>query len=210
MAPGGSNAGQLRTVQTLAPLRALSAALIGVSLIGAALPRAAGAQPDTAGFVRCQPEVGQAWSYDHLMCLRQVGLERRQLDEVRRRLIALGAGDPKQPWATLVLAHLTLDELRRDEAIALYERAADAFAQVRDADGEVIARQNLASQFRLRGDVKTAADHVARAVAAAETSGQPLIIARAAAIDAAHAILTGGDIGRAHRDLVRADHLVPP
>ena len=52
------------------------------------------------------------------MCLRQVGLERRQLDVARRRLVALGAGDPQQPWATLVLAHLTLDELRRDAAIA--------------------------------------------------------------------------------------------
>ena len=143
------------------------------------------------------------------MCVRQVGLERRQLDEARRRLVALGAGDPKHPWATLVLAHLTLDELRRDDAIALYERAAEAFALLQEAEGEVIARQNLASQFRLRGDVKTAAGHVARAVAAAEASQQPLTIARAAAIDAAHAILTGGDIGRAHRELVRADHLVP-
>ena len=106
-----------------------------------------------------------------------------------------------------MLAHLTLDELRRDAAIDLYERAAEAFAQLRDADGEVIARQNLANQFRLRGDVKTAAGHVARAVAAAEASRQPLTIARAAVIDAAHAMATGGDIGRAHRELVRADHL---
>ena len=134
-------------------------------------------------------------------------MERRQLDVVRRRLVALGAGDPKHPWATLVLAHLTLDELRRDAAIDLYERAAEAFAQLRDADGEVIARQNLANQFRLRGDVNTAAGHVARAVAAAEASRQPLTIARAAVIDAAHAMATGGDIGRAHRELVRADHL---
>ena len=186
----------------------MRAVLIGsVCLIGAAVPRAAGAQTDVGGFVQCQPEAGQAWSYDHLMCLRQAGLERRQLDEARRRLIALGAGDPSHPWPTLVLAHLTLDELRRDEAIALYERAAEAFAQLRDADGEVIARQNLANQFRLRGDVKTAAGHVARAVAAAEASGQPLTIARAAVIDAAHAMVTGGDIGRAHRELVRADHL---
>ena len=171
------------------------------------MPRAAGAQTDVVSFVQCQPAAGQSWSYDHLMCLRQAGLERRQLDEARRRLVALGAGDPSRPWATLVLAHLTLDQLRRDDAIALYERAADAFAQLRDAEGEVIARQNLANQFRLRGEVKTAAGHVARAVAAAEASGQPLTIARAAVIDAAHAMETGGDIGRAHRELVRADHL---
>jgi CHAT domain-containing protein/tetratricopeptide (TPR) repeat protein len=179
----------------------------GVCLIAAAVPHAASDQPDAGAYARCQPGAGQAWSYDHLMCLRRVGLERRQLDAARRRLVALGGGDPSRPWATLVLAHLTLDELRRDEAIALYERAAEAFAQQRDADGEVIARQNLVRQFQLRGDVKTAAGHVALAVAAAEASRQPLIIARAAVIDAAQAIATGGDLGRAHRELVRADHL---
>ena len=197
--------------------RRLRAVLIGgVCLIGVANgPRAAALrlgsgqadQQDAGIFVRCEPVAGQAWSYDQLMCLRQLGLERRQLDVARRRLVALGAGDPKHPWPTLVLAHLTLDELRRDSAIDLYERAAEAFAQLREADGEVIARQNLANQFRLRGDVNAAAGHVARAVAAAEASGQPLTIARAAVIDAAHAMATGGDIGRAHRELVRADHL---
>jgi hypothetical protein len=189
--------------------RVLRAVLIvGGCLIGVAYgPRTAGAQPDVEAFARCQPAAGQAWSYDNLMCLRQTGLESRQVDVARRRLVALGAGDPTHPWATLVLAHLTLDELRRDDAIALYERAAEAFAQLGDADGEVIARQNLASQFRLRGDVKTAAGHVARAVAAAEASRRSLTMARAAVIDAAHSMATGGDIGRAHRELVRADHL---
>ena len=191
--------------------RVLRAVLMGsVCLMGTAAGRAVRAQPDVGGFVRCQPGAGQAWSYDDLMCLRQVALEQRQLDEARRRLVALGAGDPGRPWPTLVLAHLTLDELRRDDAVALYERAAEAFAQLHDAEGEVIARQNLANQFRLRGDIKTAAGHVARAVAAADASGQPLTIARAAVIDAAHSMTSGGDIGRAHRELVRADHLTPP
>src|SRR5262245_16099593 len=174
----------------------------GVCLIAVAGAHAASAQPDAGAFIPCQPGEGQPWSYDNLMCLRRAGLERRQLDGARRKLIALGGGDPSRPWPTLVLAHLTLDELRRDEAIALYERAAEAFAQRRDADGEVIARQNLARQFQLRGDVETAAGHVALAVAAAEASHQPLTIARAAVIDAAHAIATGGDLGRAHRELV--------
>jgi CHAT domain-containing protein len=189
----------------------LRAVLIGGGcLIGVAYgPRATGAQPDVDAFARCQPGAGQAWSYDNLMCLRRTGLEGRRLDVARRRLVALGAGDLTRPWATLVLAHLTLDELRRDDAVALYERAAEAFRQLGEADGEVIARQNLANQFRLRGDIKTAAGHVARAVAAAEASRQPLTMARAAVIDAAHAMATGGDIGRAQRELVRADHLVP-
>jgi tetratricopeptide (TPR) repeat protein len=194
---------------TPAPPRSVRAVLIGcVWLIGTASQLGAAGQHDADGFARCRPGAGQSWSYDHMMCVRQAGLERRQLNAARRHLVALGAGDPRHPWATLVLAHLTLDELKRDAAIDLYEQAAEAFAKQRDADGEVIARQNLANQFRLRGDVKTAAGHVARAVAAAEASRQPLTIARAAALDAAHAMATGGDIGRAHRQLVRADHLV--
>jgi CHAT domain-containing protein len=122
----------------------------------------------------------------------------------------MGAGDGGHPWPTLVLAHVRLDQLRRAQAIALYQTAAEGFARAREAEGEVVARQNLASQYRLRGDVKAASRQVAGAVAAAEASGLPAIIARAAVIEAVHAMATGGDIGRAHRVLLRADHLVAP
>ncbi len=130
-------------------------------------------------------------------------------DEAARRLRTLGAGDRRNPWATLVLAHLTLDQLQRSRAVALYEAAADAFAASGQAEGEVIARQNLATQYRLRSDPASAARHVARAVAAAETSGAPLVVARAAVVEAVHEMETGGDIGRAHRVLARADRLTP-
>lgn len=74
----------------------------------------------------------------------------------------------------------------------------------------MIARQNLANQFRLLGDVETAARHVARAVAVADESRQPLTIARAGLLEAIHALSTGGDVGRAHRVLAHADRLTPP
>lgn len=143
------------------------------------------------------------------MCIRQIGHERQLRASARRRLLALGAGEADRPWVTLVFAHLLLDELRRREAMTSYEQAAEAFARTREAEGEVIARQNLASQFRLLGDVEAAARHVARAVVAANESGEPLTIARATVLEAVHAMSTGGDIGRAQQALARADRLTP-
>ena len=171
------------------------------------LVAAAGVTPP---FAACEPPVGQRWSYDNLMCLRQVGTTHGVRAEVVRRLRAMGAGDAEHPWPTLVLAHVTLDQLQRAPAIALYETAAAGFTRSGEAEGEVVARQNLANQFRLRGEVDIAAGHVARAVAAAEASKDPLIMARAGVIEAVHSMATGGDIGRVHRVLIRADRLVPP
>jgi hypothetical protein len=159
-------------------------------------------------FAACEPPAGQRWTYDNLMCLRQVGTAHDMRDEVVRRLRAMGAGDAGHPWPTLVLAHVRLDQLQRPQAIVLYEAAAEAFARSREAEGEVVARQNLANHFRLRGEVEVAGRHVARAVAAAEASKAPLTMARAAVIEAVHSMATGGDIGRAHRVLLRADRLV--
>ena len=143
------------------------------------------------------------------MCLRQAGTVHDARDLVVRRLRAMGAGDAEHPWPTLVLAHVRLDQLQWDHAMALYEMAADGFARSGEADGELVARQNLATQLRLRGDTQAAGRQVAKAIAAAETSREPLVRARAAVIEAIHSMATGGDIGRAHRVLLRADRLVP-
>jgi hypothetical protein len=184
----------------LASLMCLVAAVTsrGVTLVAAERPP----------FAACEPPAGQRWTYDHLMCLRQVGTAHDVRNAVVRRLSAMGAGDTEHPWPTLVLAHVRLDQLQRTQAVALYETAADGFARSAEADGEVVARQNLASQFRLLGDVDIAGRHVERAVAAADASKEPLTIARAAVIEAVHSMATGGDIGRAHRVLLRADRLV--
>jgi tetratricopeptide (TPR) repeat protein len=159
-------------------------------------------------FQECEPRRGQHWTYANLICLRQAGTTHNAQEEVIRHLRALGAEDTEHPWATLVLAHVRLDQLQRHRAMELYERAAEGFARSRDAEGEVIARQNLANQYRLRGDAETAGRHVAKAVAAAEASQRPLIVARAAVIEAVHSMATGGDIGRAYRVLLRADRLL--
>jgi hypothetical protein len=199
-------------VTTSGPVRAARLALFAGLLTAARghdVLLVAAEQPASA-FDGCAPSAGESWTYDQLLCLRQAGNRENAREEVARRLVAMGAGDAARAWPTLVLAHVRLDQLRRAEAVALYETAADGFARSGEAEGEVIARQNLALQFRLRGEVDVAARHVARAVAAAEASRAPLAIARAAVVEAVHAMATGGDVGRAHRVLVRADRLVSP
>ena len=81
----------------------------------ATLTAAPGAAPP---FADCEPRPGQDWTYDNLMCLRQVGITHGARDEVVRRLRAMGGGDAEHPWPTLVLAHVTLDQLQRPQAIA--------------------------------------------------------------------------------------------
>lgn len=144
------------------------------------------------------------------MCVFQAGVRHDALPEARQRLRTLGAGSADRPWPTLVLAHLALFSVHRAEAIALYETAAEGFARSGQAEGEVIARENLARQSRVSGDVEAAARHVTRANQVAEASQHPLVIARAAVLDASHVMDTGGDIGRARRVLVRADRITPP
>jgi CHAT domain-containing protein len=166
------------------------------------------AQADRSPFAACRPS-GPEWSYDDLLCIHRTGLQNNALPEARKRLRALGAGDDDHAWATLVLAHATLND---DEAAAirLYEAAAQGFVRRRDAEGEVIARQNLRILYRRRGQADAAARQVALALAAAEASKQPLIVARASVLDASHLIETGGDVGRARRVLLRAERLAFP
>src|SRR5690606_6960935 len=102
-----------------------------------------------------------------------------------------------------------LDRRDRAAGIALYELAASSFAEAQLAAGGVVARQNLSGQYRLRGEIDAAEQQVSLLVAAAPRSLHPLLVARAAAVRAAHALSGGGDIGLAHRALLRADRLVP-
>ena len=129
--------------------------------------------------------------------------------EARKRLRALGAGDADHAWATLVLAHATLNDEELD-AIRLYEMAADGFVRTRAAEGEVVARQNLRMVYQRRGMADAAARQVALATAAADASKQPLAIARASVLEASHLLEVGGDVGRAERVLLRAAQLSFP
>ena len=124
------------------------------------------------------------------------------------------AGEPRRgavehPWPTLVLGYAT-QEQDETRALGLYDTAARGFVRTGDAEGEVLARHNLRNiQFR-RGDAEAAGRQVALALSAAEASGQPLTMARAAVLEASHLVQTGGDVGRAYRALQRAQRLAFP
>ena len=143
------------------------------------------------------------------MCFDRVGQQHRLLEEARRRLRRLGGGTLEHPWATLVLAHSTFGQYEA-QGIALYELAAEGFVRSGEAAGEVTARQNLRSLYRVRGSFDAARRQVERAMAVAETSKDPLIIARASVIYAGEIIDTGGDIGSAYRALSRAERFAFP
>jgi CHAT domain-containing protein len=173
----------------------------------AAAPRAS-AQQNASPLSACVPVDGR-WTSARLLCLYRAGVRHDRLDEARTRLRALGGGRPEHPWATLVLAYATQQQDER-QAIALYEMAAEGFVHARDAEGEVLARHNLRNAYWRRGNVDAARQHVERALASAEASKQPLVVARADVLEAAHLIESGGDLGRAWRALKRAERIAFP
>jgi CHAT domain-containing protein len=158
---------------------------------------------------QCERPAGAAWTYQELLCLVNVGQQHHVLDQARRRLRRLGGGTIQHPWATLALAHATFEQ-DESRGIALYELAAAGFVRSGEAYGEVVARQNLRSMYRLRGSSEAARRQVERAVAVAEASGEPLTIARALVMQAGEAIQAGGDLGSAYRGLRRAERLAFP
>ncbi len=162
-----------------------------------------------AAFDACAPAAGTSWAQDQLLCLYRVGLAGGVLPETRSRLVELGAGRRDQPWPTLVLGYAT-EQQDEEGAIALYESAASGFAASLDAEGEVLARHNLRNIYHRRGRAADAARQVARALAAAGASRQPLAVARAAVLEASQILETGGDVNRAYRTLRRAQqHAFP-
>ena len=188
----------------------LRAAVACGLLAFASLVPAEGAGQNAPGpFATCERPPGTAWTYQDLLCFVQVGQRHRLLEEARRRLRRLGGGTLEHPWATLVLAHSTFEQYEA-QGIALYELAAEGFVRSGEAAGEVVARQNLRNMYRLRGSFDAARRQVERAMAVAETSKDPLLIARALVINAGEIIDTGGDIGSAYRALRRAEGLAFP
>lgn len=188
----------------------LSVVLVcGVLAIARLAPAEPARQDLRSPFAACDRPPGTPRTYQDLLCFVIIGQQHQRLDEARRRLRRLGAGNVEHPWGTLVLAHATFEE-HEAQGIALYELAAEGFVRSREAAGEVIARQNLRNMYRLRGAADAARRQVERAVAVAEASGEPLTIARAAVIQAGEAMDTGGDLGSAYRALRRAEQLAFP
>ncbi|WP_407921764.1 CHAT domain-containing protein, partial [Corallococcus sp. AB049A] len=130
-------------------------------------------------------------------------------DEARRRLQGLIARHPDRPWLTLVLGHM---ELLSEPALAeaSYRRAALAFREQGDAEGEVMAGINLRSVLGMRGQTEEAHQWVLRVGEVARASGDPKLEVRALILEAAELSDLGQDLGRAYRLLKRAESLTFP
>jgi CHAT domain-containing protein len=185
------------------------------ALLAMAWTAAGSVAPAVAGHVQpspfeaCSASAERPQTQVHVLCLYRVAVREQRLPELRERLVVLGAGSDAHPWPTLVLGYAT-QEADEPRALALYEAAARGFVRLADAEGEVLARHNLRNLHYRRGAADAAANHVARALASAEASGQPLVIARASVLEANHLVQTGGDMGRAYRTLQRARTLAFP
>ncbi len=183
-------------------LGVLSLALAGWAAVSAQAP-------PPSPFEACATSAAAPRTQVHTLCLLRVARQHDRLPEVRERLRHLGAGTSAHPWPTMVLGYATQDD-DEERALRLYEVAADGFTTTGDAEGEVLARHNLRNLYHRRGRVAAAAEQVRLALATAERSGQPMPVARASVLEAAHIVEVGGDFGRAYRSLVRAQRQAFP
>jgi CHAT domain-containing protein/tetratricopeptide (TPR) repeat protein len=195
-----------RNARRWSPRRSLRAAALGAWAVLAATAAGAAGPPPFApceSDVRARPEV-----YEVYLCYLTTARASGRFEEADERLAALAREEPHAGWATVLRGHLWLlsDEPR---AIARYREAVAIFAATGVARGEVIARHNLRNLLHRRGEVADAAAQVQRAVAAAEAAGDPSVLAQALVLEGTHRVETGGDLGRAHRDLRRAQSLLP-
>src|SRR5262245_31151521 len=83
-------------------------------------PAGADSQTTSSPLATCERPAGATWTYQELLCLVNVGQQHQLQDEARRRLRRLGGGRIEHPWATLALAHATVEQ-NESRSIALYE-----------------------------------------------------------------------------------------
>src|SRR6185295_6641067 len=149
-------------------------ALLSILLLGVALPSIAAA-PGPQGFARCeqlaalQPETEETAS-----CFQRTGAALQRTPEAAARLRELLQSHPGSPWLTF---HLAL--LDSGHAAELSRAALAGFLSRHDARGEVAARNNLYRLLYNEGRLEEAGAQIQPALAAAERSGQPEVIARA-------------------------------
>jgi CHAT domain-containing protein/tetratricopeptide (TPR) repeat protein len=154
--------------------------------------------------VRTEPEADGSY-----LCFYEAGAATERFAEADARLARAGRGPIGMAWAKLVRGHIAVlsDEER---ALALYREAAKDFAGLHLPQGEVRARANLRNILQRRGETAAAADQAARAVALAERANDPDLLTLALIVEANQLMESGGDLGRAGRNLRRAEALLFP
>jgi CHAT domain-containing protein len=178
--------------------------LAGALLVAACARSAAGAAVES--FADCDGAVARApSSYESFFCYYRVAVRDAAWTRAAARLDRLGARYPDSGWPLLVrgfVARVGLEETER--VAALYEQALARFTEQGNARGEVMARTNLHTVRLEAGDGAAAAEHVARALEAAQASGDREALARASLLEAKHLVALGTELGKAHRALRRA------
>ena len=177
---------------------------------GGLVAGAAGAAPAPDPFAACEEKVRAAPDADgSYLCFYEAGAAAKRFAEADARLARAGRGQVGIAWAKLVRGHIA--GLSDDErALALYRDAAQDFARLRLPQGEVRARANLRTILQRRGETAAAAEQAARAVALAERANDPDLLTLALIVEANQLMQSGGDLGRAGRNLRRAEALVFP
>jgi len=181
--------------------RSLRATLAAALALSSAAGNAAPADPLAVcdeRFARAPDDYDSSFCY--YLAARDHGIGR----EAARRLEDLAARAPRNFWPVLVRGHLDL-QARPEEAERFYVEAARGFSETRHAPGEIAARYNLRALYQRKGRIEEAGNEAARAVAAAEASGEPALLAQALTLEALHLVENSLDLGRAYRSLRRAE-----
>lgn len=161
-------------------------------------------------FAACEERVRVAPNDDgSYLCFYDAGAAADSFPQADARLARAGRGPIGTAWAKLVRGHIAVlsDEER---AFALYHDAADDFARLQLPQGEVRARANLRNILQRRGEPAAAAEQAARALALAERANDPNLLTLALIVEANQLMESGGDLGRAGRNLRRAEALLFP
>ncbi len=121
-----------------------------------------------------------------------------------QRLSDLQRRQPENPWPSLYLGRWRWNQ-RSPDVERIFRQAAEAAARRHEARVEVPAREGLVRLLRGQGRVAEAGRERALARAAAQRSGDPALLARAAMLDAQESLDAGRDLERAWQSLVRLD-----
>lgn len=147
--------------------------------------------------------------YERALCLFRATQREARWDEGRLQIERMLALHPDDAWLRLVLGHVLLDPAPQ-AAERAYRQAADAFQAQSQPEGEVLAWTNLRNVLRRQGRATQAARASERALAVAQGSADPQLVARGLILVAMDLADAGRDLGRALRLLERAETLVFP
>ncbi|HXU30047.1 MAG TPA: CHAT domain-containing protein [Thermoanaerobaculia bacterium] len=193
--------------------------ILGFLALSFAFPTGGTAATPPDPFAPCAEQVRAAPEKDgSYLCFYDAGSAEGRFAEADALLERLGRVERSGPgpigaaWVRLVRGYIALDALGQDEdrALLLFREAAARFSRLAVPAGEVKARANLRNILSRRGETAAAAEETARALAAAERSKDPDLLAFALILEAHQLMEVGGDLGRAAKSLKRAEALVFP